>query len=133
METNNTITDLENKEKEVYKELQNSTLFKQWESLKTTIQLFKKSDSVFVPIKSDENIPTEYNTDLTWAEKVLFALNRINEGFPEDITNEILKFETETDKEDVFKRVRGKTYMLLNNKKIRIVKKVGRKMVLAIK
>lgn len=131
---NSILNDLKTKEKELYNQLQSSMLFKQWEGLKSTILLYEKPANDILQVEyNNENIPTEYDSNLTWADKVLFGLSRIKEGFPEDITNEIMKFETVMDSDTVFKNVRGKTYQLLNDKKIKIVKKVGRKSKLGLK
>ena len=130
-QNNNTIIDLKRKEKEIYQELQTLNLFKQWESLKSTIGLFENINTVQRATK--ENIPTEYATTLTWGDKVLFAVNRIEEGFVPDIADELLKFEPGMDKETIIKRISGMVSLLIDRDRLRVLKKVGRKNKLGLK
>src|ERR1700747_1492550 len=77
---NEILKDLKNKEREIYSQLQSSMLFRQWEGIKSTILLYESNNTIQSDIKSEFSIPTDYSSDLTWADKFLFGLNRISEG-----------------------------------------------------
>lgn len=95
------ITTLKNKEQELLYELQQSPLYKQWDSIRNTIKLFEtQTQSVahtrakgYVPA-----IPTEYTDRLTWKEKILYVLSIIEQGYISDIIAQLKHLgATETD------------------------------------
>lgn len=130
---NEILKELKNKEREIYSQLQASMLFRQWEGIKSTILLYESNNVIQSDIKTEFAIPADYSSDLTWADKFLFGLNRISEGTPEDVTEELMKFETNEVKDLVFKKMRAVSYSLLDQRKIKILKKVGRKNKFVIK
>lgn len=81
------ITTLKDKERELRGELELTPIFKKWESVRSTISLFEEGQmgdiNVTKPLvltnpRNGRKIPTEYNTDLTWRERVLFIVNELD-------------------------------------------------------
>lgn len=72
-------------ERELYQELEKSDVFKRWQSIKNAVAVFKNGHSVpaassngtpvVAPVPN--NIPSIYSTELTWRQKLLFALREL--------------------------------------------------------
>ncbi len=95
------------KEKELRLELEQTPLFKQWEGIKTTIALFQNGhEQAATNEESKPKIPKTYNdSELTWKEKVLFALSKIGEGSVADMVVELKKLGAKEKDDFLTKRV----------------------------
>jgi hypothetical protein len=103
-------------------------LSKQLEGLRSTIELFQNGHSSNGALEVEPErslVPAEFEDALTWNQKVLFALGKIQTGFVQDIVNE-LKKHMKLDEETLFKRVTG-IASTLKGKKIIGGKSVGNK------
>ena len=120
---------LHDKEKELRLELEQTSIFKKWEGVKTTIALFENGQSSNGVSNNPQPgiqqpatrvaIPKAYHNDeLTWNEKVIFALSKLGEGSVADIVDFLKKQGAPEDVEFLTKRV-GVTASKLNvNEKI---------------
>jgi len=84
---------LKEKEKELQTELEQNPLFKQLELVRATILGFQNGHSENgVQSKSELDIPSNYSIeDMTWREKVLFALKKLGQAFISDIVEFVKK------------------------------------------
>ena len=106
-------------------------LIKQLDGIRTTIGLFMNGNSLngrsvdSSEVLDTPNIPGSYSEELTWNEKLLYALNRIKTGFVPDIVDELSKV-SKQEKEFLLKRI---TVTASNLKKNKILgaKAYGRK------
>jgi len=81
-------------EEKLRAQLEQSDLFKDWQSVNKTLSLLKNGYSLNgseTATGNDLVIPQEFSEDLTWREKVLFALGKIKSGFISDIIKELRK------------------------------------------
>jgi hypothetical protein len=69
-------------ERELYQELEKSDVFKRWQSIKSAVAVFKNghaipavsSNGTLVTTPVPNSIPSVYSHELTWRQKLLFAL-----------------------------------------------------------
>ncbi len=121
------VEELKKRKEEIYSELQKITLFNQWQSLRGTITIYEN-------IKYASNtLPKFYEDCLTRRNKVLFCLNEIKEGYVLDIVKELSKHERFlVPLEKIKKRVQVDVSELIAIKKIKILKKNGRKIYITL-
>lgn len=66
----------------------------------------------------DPNIPSEWNENLTWADKTLYVLSCIREGFVDDIVNKFVELSPKSEKETVKKNITFNASNLYTGKRI---------------
>lgn len=125
---NEFLTVLKAKEKELEAQLSQNSIFKQLEGVRTTIALFQNgtSENGHEPTLQTIKIPAEYSSDLTWKERVLFVLNKLNTAYVSQIVEELKRLGAKDSEEALSKRV-GVTVSAMKKKKILGVKWVGKK------
>lgn len=100
---------LHQKEKELREQLEQTPVFKQWESVRTTISLFASGEDTNGHSSNGENgaseIPKAYTDELTWKQRVLFVLSKIRSGYVEDLARELIKVGMDDTEENISKRV----------------------------
>jgi len=106
-------------------------LDKQLEALRTTITIFQNGHPVSVAEDNEEKekvneIPKTYEDANTWKDKILFALSKIQNGFVQDIVDELLKYDKSESSGVLFKRI-TQYASTLKKKKVLGAKTVGNK------
>lgn len=104
-------------------------LNKQLDAIRTTIKLFQNGHSsngldIHEEAVHKVEIPKTYEEATTWNSKILFALSKIQSGFVQDITNELLKYSKDVDEDTLFRKITGLASML-KSKEILGAKQVG--------
>lgn len=120
-------------EKVLISELEQNPVFIKLESLRSTISSFQNghsetgAQSTLRPI-----IPSSYDNELTWNQKILFIVNKQKNAFVSDIVAEMIKLGAKQDKIFLTKRV---SVLASNMKKKKILgaKAVGKKFKFFIK
>ncbi len=80
---------LQEKEKELRAQLEQTPIFIQWESLKRTISLFENGQSANGGGKKKLVPPSVYTNELTWNEKLLYVINARQNAFIADIISDL--------------------------------------------
>lgn len=103
-------------------------LNKQIEAIRTTITLFQNGN----PIEEHETselkieVPKTFEDAITWNSKILFALSKIQSGFVQDITDELMKHSKDVNSETLFKKITGLA-SILKKKNVLGAKQIGNK------
>ena len=124
-------------EKQLRENLEKLPLYKQWDSVCVAISNFEnpnnysKDTKIGVVVKSvinrkPLNIPFAYSDELTWRDKMLFALNDTVEGSIKDIKNVLLK-NGSTDSEDAIEKRVSTTASAMKREGILDAKYEGKK------
>lgn len=132
---NDFLKTLKAKEKDLEIELSNDPRFKQLEGIRSTIALFENeaSENGNHSEFQGKGIPTEYSANLTWREKVLFALNKLGKTFLKNVVD-FLKKQGETETDDWLSKRVGVTLSRLKKVEgIVGVRSVGKKKAYFIK
>lgn len=110
--TDQYLTDLQKMEEKLRASLEKSPVFKRWDSLKKTIDVFQNGEEItnelsIVAVKKSPTIeiPSTYTNDLTWQKRILFAIKSIEKGFISEIADELLRLGSPETKEAIEKRV----------------------------
>ena len=86
-------------------------LSKQLDSIRTTIAIFQNGEAAKVfndgvtGMPSNTIVPDIYSDELTWKERVLFALGVLKKGFVTEIVDELKKHDTKADRDFLIKRI----------------------------
>jgi len=64
-------------------------------------------------------IPTEYKTELTWTEKILFVLAKIGKGYVTDIHKELMSIDSTLDSKRAFNAITHHCSQLKSKKKLK--------------
>lgn len=125
---------LKEKEREVFKELKTTPIYKQWEGIKTTIALFEGKSNVNITENDfiEETVIINFDPNSTWAEKIFYALSKIGAGFVSDIVKELKKVDN-TNEEILGKRIGNMISQLLRKKELQIIQKSGKRIKVAKK
>lgn len=128
------IDTLRAKEKDILRSLKETSLFKQWESIKTTIAMFEGNSSPAVSESDLLNMatPREYDQNFTWAEKILYAVDVLGSGFVADLVKEIAKHDEE-DEGTIHARISGVISQMIKGDKLQIIQKSGKRIKVARK
>ena len=95
-------------EERLRKELEGNPTFAQWLSVKTTLDLLSNgvsANGMKTPAVNGYAIPDKYTDDLTWRDKVMFAMSEIKEGYIPAIISELKKNGEKKDDDFLQKRV----------------------------
>jgi len=111
------------KEKELRQELERTPIFKQWEGVRNTIQLFANGhtaeylamdESLIGSKKNKQNdeeggdplfAPTVYSEAETWRQKIVFAIRQLKQSGTTDIVTYLKKQGETMDEDKLLKRV----------------------------
>lgn len=92
--------------------LEQTDLFKDWQSVKKTMALLSLETSVIEAIEPPEpatgnrlEVPNVYNESLSWRERVYFAISQIKSGFISDIIKELRKHGVKENDDFLNKRI----------------------------
>lgn len=95
-------------EEKLRKELDKIPAFNQWLSVKTTLDLLENgtmSNGVKSMPRNGFEMPDKFSEDLTWRQKVMFAVFDINSGFIADIVDQLKKLGAKQGDDFLYKRV----------------------------
>ena len=70
------------------------------------------------PLKIAFDLPEKYTSDLKWEKKLLFLINKMNEAGIKELTEEILKRESDLEYNKTYKIIQQNIFKLHNNGKL---------------